>query len=853
MKGNNVLKYIYRIIILLCIFVASIYYFSRDIKEVVFDMDNTIAMENATFPLITIKTGENEINLLHGYSSNLNANMVREAVTPIGTDQTFEVLINQEKYDIKKLNYELREFASNDLIETNSISVFEDNGSKKTAKIKLKPGLETGKEYAVKITLITSESKKMYYYQRIKLYENSYLNEKLAFVMGFHNAIKNKETAKEIERYLEKAGAEDNTSLSYVNINSSLDLVSWGNLQPVFLTEVIPTIKEIYSDTASVELDYYIEADIAGTTEQYQITEFYRVRYTADRMYLLNYERRMEAQFDVNLASIVKNELKLGISNEMDVPFISSDDEKKMAFVRDRELWYYDLNVNEMIRVFSFRQDQTDYIRDLYDQHDIRLLNMDAEGNVDFLVYGYMNRGQYEGKVAVILFRYVRAENRIEELVYLPVEGTYQTLKENLGDFSYVNSKEVFYFHINNNIYSFNLITRELSELATNIHQNNIVVLKELNYVTWQENTNPTLAKKICIMDMETGDVQSISAEAGYNARLMGKIDSNIIYGFVKEKDIITMMDGKILAPLGTIEIASVNKDILKSYEKPDYYIYDLKVMDNVIELYQVQKVSNSGNDTYVKAPDDYIMNQVKAQTQVIKVSTRVTEQALTELYLSLPAGFTMSELPKVTKTVNTIISQDPTVRLQETEQEELYYPYITGGIEGSYEEAVDAIEVAKEKIGVVLDNKQRLVWEKGVKATQSIITYFEEINLTARSNKSIESCLEIMLSYQNVNVGIEKLSVANRSAFDVLKEYSKYSPIRLTGITLDDALYYISKGRPVLAITDTNKAVLIYGYDAFNIMMIDPTKSEVVKVGIGDSTNLFKNAGNVFLSYLEQ
>lgn len=847
------LKYIYRIIILLCIFVASIYYFSRDIKEVVFDRDNTTVMEDATFPLITIKTGENVINRLHGYSSNLNANIVRDAVTPIGTDQTFEILINQDEYDIKKLNYELREFTSNDLIETDSISVFEDNESERTAKIKLKPGLETGKEYALKITLITSESKKMFYYQRIKLYDDAFINEKLSFVMDFHNAIKTKESAKGIEKYLEPIGEGDNASLSYVNINSSYDLISWGNLNPVFLTEVIPTIKEFYTDTASVELNYFIEANIEGVAEQYMVTEFYRVRYSKNRMYLLNYDRRMEAQFDVNLASITKSEFKLGISNEYDVPFIASDDEKKLVFVRNRELWFYDLSKNEMIQVFSFRQEQTDYIRDRYNQHDIRILNMDAEGNIDFLIYGYMNRGQYEGKVAIILFSYIRAENRIEELVYLPVEGTYQTLKESLGEFTYVNSKEVFYFNLNNNMYSFNLVTRELSTIATDIHQNNIVVLKKLNYVAWQINSNPSLAKNICIMNMETGEVESINAKMGYNIRLMGMIDSNIIYGFVKEGDIITRVDGKVLAPPGVIEIATAKKEILKNYRKPDYYIYNLKVKDNVIELYRVQKVNNDGSVSYVEASDDYIMNQVKVESQLIKVSTRVTEKALTQLYLSLPKGFVMQELPKLTKTVNTIISQDPTVRLQETEQETgYYYPYVTGGIEGAYEEAADAIQVAKEGIGVVLDNSQRLVWERGVKSAQNNIPDFEEMNLTAQSNKTVERCIELMLSLQNVSVDKEQLAVTNRSAFDVLMEHSRYSPVRLTGITLDDVLYFVSKGRPVLAMTDTSNAVLIYGYDAFNIMMIDPKKNGVIKMGIGDSTELFESAGNVFLSYLE-
>ena len=117
------LKYIYRIFILVCVFIASLGYFSRDIKEVVFDINNTTVMADTTLPLVIIKRGDQRINLLHGYSSNLNANKVRDTVIPVDQDKTFEVEIDQKEYDIKKMNYELREFVGNKLIEESSISV----------------------------------------------------------------------------------------------------------------------------------------------------------------------------------------------------------------------------------------------------------------------------------------------------------------------------------------------------------------------------------------------------------------------------------------------------------------------------------------------------------------------------------------------------------------------------------------------------------------------------------------------------------------------------------------------------------------------------------------------------------
>ncbi len=848
------MKYIYRIIILLAVFIGALYYFSGDIKEVVFETNNTTEMARATFPLVTIREDGNEINLLHGYSTNLAANKLRETLIPLDAERTFEVIIDQKDYDIKKLNYEVRDFLDNSLIENGSVSVFEKAEEKKKAKIKLTTELPMEKEYAVKITLISSDSSKMYYYQRIKIYDDSHLKEKLDFIMNFHNSIMDKSKAQQIVKYLEPSGSADNSSLAHVNINSSFELVSWGNLNPVVLSEATPAVIELYSDTASVELQYYVEGEVARKKEKYKVTEFYRVRYTADRMFLLNYDRRMEALFDVRLASVSKNELKLGISSETEVPTVTSADEKKLAFVRDRELWFYDLENNRITRVFSFHQDNTDYLRELYDQHDIRILNMDEEGNLDFMVYGYMNRGQYEGRVAIILYRFVRTENRIEERLYIPVEEPYQTLKENMGRLNYVNSLGVFYIQVYNNIYSYNLITREITQIASNVSKDQLEVLNELNFVAWQDNSDPQKSKNINIMNLETGETEVISSEEGSSIRLMGMIDSNLIYGFVKEKDISSMIDGNILAPLNRIEIASVDKKILKSYSKQDFYISGLEVKDNIIELRRVQKVTENGRTAYTLASPDYIMNQVKSEAKASQVTSRVTDQALTEYYLMLPKGFVMGSVPKIQNTVNTVIDEDPTIRLPiSAEQQMLYYPYISGEIVAAYDNAADAIRVARDQVGVVLNNNQQMVWERGVKATTYTIENLQNMTWSSTQEQTVETCIQLMLACQKVDATVKQLSVKNSSAYDVLKQNSKYTPIRLTGITLDDALYFVSKGRPVLAMTGISDAVLIYGYDAFNIMIIDPKNNKVTKRGIQDSAQMFEDAGNVFISYLEQ
>lgn len=856
------LKHIYRIIILIGIFIASLYYFSKDIKEVVFDIDNTTIMEEATFPLIKLRTEGVIIDQLHGYSSNLNANAIRDALAPIGPEGTFEVIIDEKDYEIKKLNFEVREFIGNELVEKGSVSVFDEENGLKTAKIRLSNEIPNDKEYAVKITLITSESRKIYYYHRIKKYDSGNLAQKINFVMEFHEAIKDKDKAQEYAKYLEPDKKKDNSTLADVNIHSGFDLITWGNLKPEFITEVIPTVAENYSDIASFVLEYVVKSDATGFTEYYKVKEYYRIRYSPDRMYLLNYERRMEAIFNPGLASTLKSQLKLGITSDTDIPYMASEDKKKFAFVRNRELWFYNLEDNQIVRVFSFRQEDTDYIRDIYDQHDIRILNIDPEGNVDFMVYGYMNRGQYEGRVAIVLYEYIRADQRIEEKVYIPVDEPFQKLKESLGDFAYVNSMNIFYIHIYNSIYAYDLITRHITVLAENVDKDALLTFYQEGYVVWQESTDPGNAGDIKIMDIETGDIQTIGTRPGYKIILLDKIDSNIIYGFVDKNEITTLIDGTVIIPMGGIEICTTQKEVLKTYYKDGYYITGVEVKDNIIELYRAQVESIDGHKTYADAPSDYIMNQIVENTPFIKAVPRVTDAALTEYYIQLPSGFIMDKAPETITTVNTVISEDPTLRLpkdinaadgnegKETGQMK-YYAYIMGELENVYDEASDAIIAADEGAGVVLSSSNHIVWERGVKANKSILTQIENLNISATQN-TVESCIKLLSGYLGKNIDKENIDTRNMSAYEILDRYIDRVPVRLTGISLDQALYYVSEGRPVIAMTGYNEAVLIYGYDSYNIHIIDPRQGKAVKIGLQDGSDLFEKAGNIFISYLE-
>ena len=70
----------------------------------------------------------------------------------------------------------------------------------------------------------------------------------------------------------------------------------------------------------------------------------------------------------------------------------------------------------------------------------------------------------------------------------------------------------------------------------------------------------------------------------------------------------------------------------------------------------------------------------------------------------------------------------------------------------------------------------------------------------------------------------------------------------------LDQVLYFVGQGQPVLAATpDGAGVVIITGYDDFgNTILLRPGETEPYFYGPQDSKALFEQAGNRFVSYLK-
>ena len=64
------------------------------------------------------------------------------------------------------------------------------------------------------------------------------------------------------------------------------------------------------------------------------------------------------------------------------------------------------------------------------------------------MVYGYMNRGKYEGSIGIQVYSYNGMLNTVEELIFIPYNKAFATLKADVEQLSYINKNGIFYLYL---------------------------------------------------------------------------------------------------------------------------------------------------------------------------------------------------------------------------------------------------------------------------------------------------------------------------------------------------------------------------------------------------------------------
>lgn len=844
-EESRMKKTIIRIAVCVVVFLASALIIGSIMNQGHNNM--TMEMAPATLPMITMESGGVACNELHGNTVEMDVAYQKDCITLLGEGRQANFTVDTFGREITGISTEVRSIDGSRLIENSEVTGWKANGKSFSVSLTLKDLIDTNTQYSLTLILELEGEQKVYYYTTILWNDDVHISEILEFATDFHGKLYDKEVAKELTKYLEpNSKLTDNGTFHKVNIHSSFQQITWGSLEPVQEDAASIRLTQVSGNVASLLMDFVVSTGEGKNKIYYNVEEYYRVRYTSERMYLLDYERTM-TQIPDTTRMYANDKILLGITDE-NVDMMESADGNTVVFSDIGQLLSYNAATNGLTVIFSFYGKDNADRRTLYDNHGIKILDVDEGGNVKFAVYGYMNRGRHEGETGIQIISYDNSLNTIEEEVYIPYSKSYAVLKDEMEQLLYRNRQQHVYFFLENGVYDVDLENRSAEQLVSIRQDDSLQVSENHEIIVWQEGDDINHSNQLNVRNLNTGEQTVIRAEDGEAIRPLGFMGEDIIYGVARESDIRTENSGQIFYPMYKVCISNSSGDNLKEYGQDGIYIVDCAIEGNQITLSRIQR---SENGSYQEILDDQIMNNVEEEPGQNKVVTADID--IYERYVQIQTKTTIdTKTIKVLNPKEVVFEGGRELTLDAVSEVSRYYVYNAYGVQGIYSAPGKAVKEAYDSAGVVANDRGITVWLKGNRVSRNQIMAIKEESVTDQKN-SLTVCLDNILRHAGITRNTEYDLAQGKTAIQILEEnMTGVQVLDLSGCSLDAVLYYVNQDIPVLAILEDGEAVLVTGFNEFNVVIMEPSTGKLYKKGMNDATTWFAENGNHFISYMK-
>ena len=844
-EESRMKKTIIRIAVCVVVFLASALIIGSIMNQGHNNM--TMEMAPATLPMITMESGGVACNELHGNTVEMDVAYQKDCITLLGEGRQANFTVDTFGREITGISTEVRSIDGSRLIENSEVTGWKANGKSFSVSLTLKDLIDTNTQYSLTLILELEGEQKVYYYTTILWNDDVHISEILEFATDFHGKLYDKEVAKELTKYLEpNSKLTDNGTFHKVNIHSSFQQITWGSLEPVQEDAASIRLTQISGNVASLLMDFVVSTGEGKNKIYYNVEEYYRVRYTSERMYLLDYERTM-TQIPDTTRMYANDKILLGITDE-NVGMMESADGNTVVFSDMGQLLSYNAATNRLTVIFSFYDKDNADRRTLYDNHGIKILDVDEGGNVKFAVYGYMNRGRHEGETGIQIISYDNSLNTIEEEVYIPYSKSYAVLKDEMEQLLYRNRQQHVYFFLENGVYDVDLENRSAEQLVSIRQDDSLQVSENHEIIVWQEGDDINHSNQLNVRNLNTGEQTVIRAEDGEAIRPLGFMGEDIIYGVARESDIRTENSGQIFYPMYKVCISNSSGDNLKEYGQDGIYIVDCAIEGNQITLSRIQR---SENGSYQEILDDQIMNNVEEEPGQNKVVTADID--IYERYVQIQTKTTIdTKTIKVLNPKEVVFEGGRELTLDAVSEVSRYYVYNAYGVQGIYSAPGKAVKEAYDSSGVVANDRGITVWLKGNRVSRNQIMAINEESVTDQKN-SLTVCLDNILRHAGITRNTDYDLAQGKTAIQILEEnMTGVQVLDLSGCSLDAVLYYVNQDIPVLAILEDGEAVLVTGFNEFNVVIMEPSTGKLYKKGMNDATTWFAENGNHFISYMK-
>ena len=824
--------------------------------------ETTTTTSGATLPIVSMTACGRQVESLPAYISPMDACYMRDAVIPLEESLVLPIRIETFGNKVEDASYEIRSLDTERKIAQTKISdIPAEEGGVVTLMPQLENLLADGGEYLFTLTLQVS-GRPLYFYTRIIMPRDAHVSEILAFVEDFRkNALAH--NAEPLAPYLEPspdAALTDTSGLADVSINSTASEVAWNGFVGNESTTPTVCFNEVSNDYCALTFEYRM----SDGTKEYDVEEYFKVRYGTARLFLLDYQRTMTERFTPGADRVNGNRLTLGVV-PYDYDYLANDTGLIAAFSQNGELFEYNALKGTITTVFSFTPDGSlPDERTMREEHAVKILSIDENGTMVFVVLGYMNSGTHEGRCGIDVMRYDGVTGSVTEQAFIASERSYQVLKANFSELIYRSSNDDFYImadgsfvHVDLNSLKVDMLTEALpsADYAVSASRRYLalpggVLLSKAFGINPVKGSEGERTGEIVILDLESGTGKVITPAEGEYLRPLAFMEDDLVYGQGRKADIYATAAGDSVYPmyrLSIIPVGSTSENALLNYEKPEIYVTGLLKADNsMLTLFRVTK---STDGSFISVENDTVRASDAKANRAVSLERRPLSGVGEVAYLVMAST---QDTPPVSleRSPVVLLAKDQIINIDTSDVLDQYFVYVGSRIVLSTGDVSEAVIRADMELGLVIDNSQNTVWRRGRGS------YADNSASLHRNDYEDEkaAALSVMLSASGQNVDVSSMLSAGMSVSNIASSVLRDRKVlSFYGISLSQALYYVDHGEVVYAeYIDSNgkrNYTVITGFDPKNVILFDPSTGKTEKMGINDASSAFAAGGGIFVT----
>jgi len=755
-------------------------------------------------PVVWAETLSRRMDVLRAYKNPTDADIAYDSLIILPEDRKLPLSVESGAVTVTGIRYEIRSTDLKDLIERTEITDWETQDKNVKVVLPIQNLVQPGTEYRLDLTVKTAEAGELHYYARILLDAAGRAGDFVALAEDFSNRNFDYDSAKENAVFLESGDGGDNTSLGHVDLKSSFNQLTYGGLKLTITGEADFRLLEYNGNTAIVSRSFLASRDSEDQSQmQFEIEENFVMRKGPERIYLMDYTRTMHEIFLGDQSGFSGNKMYLGISEDGSVQAESSKGKRWKAVVSSGDLWLLDGARSLYTRIFSFRSGVDSGIRAGYRKHRLKILSLSDKGDIDFVLAGYMNRGEHEGEVGISLMHYDSAKSAVTEQAFIPSTESFEELWADMETLSAESGGSMFYFKLGNAVYGLDLQSKEYIVLCADAAQSNLQVSASQEELAWQDTANRFGASTLVQMQVANRSRTNINAGTGQLLRPLGYLGHDLTVGLAEEGNTWDLNGITRELPLSALEITDnyAKTPDPTRYEENGVLLSDINVTGSRVHL---EKLSKTGDHSFrVIGSDTIVSNSLEEVAP--RVLTENSAEKEKVYYTATPRGF---QDRRARAAASDAVSFDSAPRMQVDKQSNdgaRYEAYGQGKYLGRFQTAGEAINAAYESRGYVRADGSMLYCRAGT--------------ASARNIKNPEQSKDALLSARQ-----------NGTALD------------LYGTDLRAALYFVANGMPLLAYSDGGAPLILYGYDRATVSLYRIDDGTYFKLTMEEAERMFEN-----------